>query len=126
MVAILLAHPEGMRVGVLARAIYNINCDLFDPRGATLFDRIYASMYPYLWRNSRGKGAPFERRGWGVYALSRFFVRQLDLCFDDWDEPTGRFFARGKALRDNASIAEKKGRAPSSYPRMPMLFDNTP
>lgn len=89
MVAILLAHPEGVRVDSLARAVYNKHCDLFDPDGVTLYQRIHGSMYSHLWRNSRKPTAPFQRTGWGTYALSPHFVMQLELCFDDWDEPMG-------------------------------------
>lgn len=87
MIDILLRHPEGVRVGALARAIYNNNCDLFHPETQTLFESIRRSTYSHLWRNSRNKRDPFVRKSWGVYALSKHFVRQLELCFDDWDDP---------------------------------------
>lgn len=87
MIDILLKHPEGVRVGALARAIYNNNCDLFHPETQMLFERIYHATYAHLWRNSKGKRAPFVRKGWGIYALSKPFIRQLELCFDDWDDP---------------------------------------
>ena len=86
LVDILLLHPEGVRVGSLARAIYNNNCNLFQPETMTLFDQIYQTVYRFLWNHSRGKKAAFVRKRWGVYALSRHFVRQLELCFDDWDD----------------------------------------
>lgn len=87
LIEILLAHPNGVRVGALVRTIYNHNCDLFHPETLTLYDSIYQSVYAFLWRNSKGKHPQFERKRRGVYALSKPFVRQLELCFDDWDEP---------------------------------------
>ena len=87
LVDILLKHPEGVRVGSLARAIYNNNCNLFHPETQTLFDNIYRTVYSFLWRHSRGRKSTFVRKRWGVYALSKHFVRQCEFHFDDWDDP---------------------------------------
>lgn len=85
MVEMLMAHPNGMRVGLMARTIYNSNCDLFDTDAARRFKKIYDSVKRYLWTQSRHKHSPFERRKWGTYALKKNFVFQLELAFDDWD-----------------------------------------
>lgn len=86
MVELLLAHPDGIRVGHLSRAIYNENCDLFTPNASGLFRDIHQQVYQYLWREQRKRQSPFLRLRWGVYALRPHFVMQLELCFDDWDQ----------------------------------------
>ena len=86
MVQLLMDHPKGMRVGVMARIIYNSNCDLFDTDAKGRFRKIYESVKRYLWTQSRQKHSPFERLKWGTYGLRKNFVFQLELAFDDWDE----------------------------------------
>ncbi len=86
MVHMLLAHPDGMRLGHIVRTIYNSNCDLFCANARRLYDDIYQSTLRYLWRQSRLKQSPFERKRWGVYGLRRNFVVQLEFCFDEWED----------------------------------------
>lgn len=86
LVDMLMHHEEGMRLGVIARALYNKDCDLFDPESEGKFQRIYATVKRFLWTQSRLKRSPFERRKWGTYALRPRFVVQLELCFDDWED----------------------------------------
>lgn len=111
MIDILLAHPKGVRVDCLARALYNKHCSLFDPDGATLYQRIHSAMYSHLWRNSRKPTAPFQRVRWGTYALSPYFVRQLEFCFEDWDEPM-----------TNTRIQQKSKPPADPYAGMKSLF----
>lgn len=85
MVELLLAHPEGIRVGRLVRAIYNANCDLFTADTSGLLRSIHKQVYQHLWREQRKHTSPFQRTKWGVYALRPHFVMQLELCFDDWE-----------------------------------------
>ena len=82
----LMHHEEGMRLGTIARALYNKDCDLFDPEAEGKFQRIYTSVKRFLWTQSRLKRSPFERRKWGTYALRHRFVVQLELSFDDWED----------------------------------------
>lgn len=86
MVEMLMGNPEGMRVGVIARAIYNASCDLFDTKAGSRFRNIYDTVRRYLWQQSRRKKSPFRRLKWGTYALRRNFVYQLELTFDEWDD----------------------------------------
>ena len=86
MVEMLLKRPDGMRLGAIARTIYNSSCDLFDLEGSRRFAKIYSSVGRYLWTQSRRKKSPFERRSWGTYALRPRFVYQLELTFDEWDD----------------------------------------
>lgn len=85
MMEILLAHPHGVRVGNLTRAIYNSNCDLFTPDAALLLRKIHSQVYRYLWREQRKRHSPFLRTRRGYYALRPHFVVQLELCFDDFE-----------------------------------------
>ena len=86
LVHILMANPQGVRVGKIARHIYNSDVDLFDRDTNNKFSRIHAELQRYLWTQSRKKRSPFERVGWGLYGLKRPFVVQLELTFDDWDD----------------------------------------
>ena len=85
-VEMLMAHTDGMRVGVIARAIYNANCDLFDTLSSVRFKLIYENVQRYLWQQSRLPNSPFRRVKWGTYALRRQFVCQLELVFDEWED----------------------------------------
>ena len=82
----LMKHPEGLRVGHIARILYNNHCDLFSTTAETEFGNIYRSTRFYLWQQSRKKFSPFERKKWGIYALRNQFVMQLELVFDEWNE----------------------------------------
>lgn len=86
MVELLMAHADGMRLGHIARTLYNADADLFDTDGADKYRYIYKTIQNYLWKQSQRKESPFERRKWGVYGLRRHFVIQLELCFDDWED----------------------------------------
>ena len=86
LVHILMANPQGVRVGKIARHIYNSDVDLFDRDTNNKFSRIHAELQRYLWTQSRKKRSPFERVGWGLYGLKRPFVVQLELTFEDWDD----------------------------------------
>jgi len=82
----LMHHTEGMRLGTIARTLYNKDCDLFDPEADGKFQRIYSTVKRFLWTQSKLKRSPFERRKWGIYTLRNRFVVQLELCFDDWED----------------------------------------
>ncbi len=86
LVSLLIQHPDGMRLGSIARTIYNRNADLFDTDSAQRYRLIYDSMRRFLWQQSRQKRSAFERLKWGIYALRKHFVYQLELCFDDWED----------------------------------------
>lgn len=87
MVEMLMSHPDGLRLRHIARVIYNSHCDLFDTaQGMGRYERIYGTVSRFLWSESRKQLSPFERRQWGLYALRRHFVVQLELCFDDWED----------------------------------------
>ncbi len=86
LVHILMANPDGLRVGKIARHIYNSDVDLFDCNAIGKFGKIHRELQRYLWTQSRKKRSPFERRSWGIYAVRRNFVYQLELTFDDWDD----------------------------------------
>ena len=86
MVRLLMDNPDGLRVRKIARYIYNGEVSLFDLDAGDKFRRIHASLSRFLWTQSRRKRSPFERRGWGRYALKPHFVVQLELTFDDWDD----------------------------------------
>ncbi len=86
MVENLINNPEGLRIRAIARSIYNSEVDLFDPDAASKFKKIHKSVQRFLWAQSRKRKSPFERRQWGVYALKKGFVIQLELEFADWDD----------------------------------------
>jgi hypothetical protein len=86
MIQLLMGNPEGMRVGTIARAIYNASCDLFDAQAGSRFHQIYTSIRRYLWQQSRRQRSPFRRIKWGTYALRHNFVYQLELTFDEWED----------------------------------------
>ena len=86
LVEMLMRNADGMRLGSIVRALYNQDCDLFDPEAEGKFQRIYTSVKRFLWTQRRLRRSPFERRRWGTYALRRHFVVQLELCFDDWED----------------------------------------
>lgn len=106
---LLRAEPEGMRLGTIARNIYNRDCDLFDPDAEGKFMRIYRSVKRFLWYQSRLKRSPFSRNRWGYYGLRRSFAQQLELCFDDWEE-------EGIILPDPAPKETQK-------PELPLMQD---
>lgn len=86
MVRLLMNNPDGLRIRKIARYIYNGEVSLFDLDAGEKFRRIHSSLARFLWTQSRRKRSPFERKGWGRYALKRHFVIQLELTFDDWDD----------------------------------------
>ena len=86
MVRLLMENPDGLRVRRIARCIYNGEVSIFDIDAGKKFQRIHTSVTRFLWTQSRKKKSPFERKGWGLYALKRHFVVQLELTFDDWDD----------------------------------------
>jgi hypothetical protein len=86
MVRLLMDNPEGLRIRKIARYIYNGEVNLFDLDAGAKFRKIHSSVARFLWTQSRRKRSPFERRGWGKYALKPKFVVQLELTFDDWDD----------------------------------------
>lgn len=86
MVRLLMDNPDGLKVRKIARFIYNGEVSLFDFDANGKFRKIHSSVSRFLWNQSRKKRSPFERRGWGVYALKHHFVVQLELTFDDWDD----------------------------------------
>lgn len=103
MMDILLAHPEGVRVGNLTRAIYNSNCSLFTPDAAELLRQIHRQVYSFLWREQRKRHSPFLRTRWGYYALRPHFVVQLELCFDDFE---GESIPKVQKEEEHASAPE--------------------
>ena len=86
MVRLLMDNPDGLKVRKIARCIYNGEVSLFDNDAGRKFQIIHSSVSRFLWTQSRKKRSPFERRGWGIYALKHHFVVQLELTFDDWDD----------------------------------------
>lgn len=73
---------EGMKVKLIAKKIYNMHVDLFN-RSLDYTDlRHQLSMY--LWRQSRQARSPFQRLGYGLYAVKPDLAVQLDLF---WDAP---------------------------------------
>ena len=86
MVAVLMKNPEGMKVRKIARYIYNNDVSLFDFDAAAKFLKIHKSVQQFLWVQSRKRHSPFERKGWGTYALKQHFVVQLELEFEDWED----------------------------------------
>ena len=86
MVAVLMNNPEGMKVRKIARYIYNNDVSLFDFDAAAKFMKIHKSVQQFLWMQSHKKHSPFERKGWGTYALKSHFVIQLELEFEDWED----------------------------------------
>lgn len=86
LVEILMAQPEGMRLGNVARAIYNSHCNLFEASNEALYREIYNVVARHLYRESRKRTSPFMRTKWGWYALRQNFVVQLELPFDAWDD----------------------------------------
>ena len=85
MIELLTRHPKGLRVGNIARALYNNHCDLFSGSSDLDFINIYRSIRFFLWQNSRNSMSPFERKGWGIYALRKTFVAQQNLTFEDFE-----------------------------------------
>lgn len=76
---------EGMRLKNIARRIYNMHADLFSAQ--LDYTDLRTSISSYLWKQSRRKGTPFVRLGYGVYAVKTDFAVQLDLF---WDLPEYR------------------------------------
>ena len=109
MVQMLMGNPEGMRVGVMARAIYNASCDLFDSQAGSRFQNIYNTIRRFLWQQSRRQRSPFQRLKWGTYALRRNFVYQLELTFDEWED-------------DGPVLKPESKKATSNEPYMLNLF----
>ena len=103
---LLKSESDGMRLGAIARNIYNKDCDLFDPDAEGKFMRIYRSVKRFLWYQSRLKRSPFSRNRWGYYGLRRSFAQQLELCFDDWEE-------EGIVLPEPAPVEQPKSRCPA-------------
>jgi hypothetical protein len=86
MVRLLMDNPDGLKVRKIARCIYNGEVSLFDSDAGEKFQKIHKSVSRFLWTQSQRKRSPFERRGWGTYALKPKFVVQLELTFDDWED----------------------------------------
>ena len=86
MVAVMMKNPEGMKVRKITRYIYNNDVSLFDVNAAAKFKKIHKSVQQFLWVQSRKRHSPFERKGWGTYALKPNFVIQLELEFEDWED----------------------------------------
>ena len=80
------AGTDGLRLRNIARALYNKDCDLFDPEAEGKYQRIHKMVKRFLWSQSRKKRSPFERLKWGTYALRRNFVIQMELCFEGWED----------------------------------------
>ena len=86
MVEELINNPDGLKVKAIARSIYNSEVTLFDIDAAKKIKIIHNSVQRFLWMQSRKKQSPFERKKWGLYALKKGFVYQLELPFEDWDD----------------------------------------
>ena len=108
LVEMLMTHADGMRVGMIARALYNANCDLFDTLSSVRFKLIYETVQRYLWQQSRLSNSPFKRVKWGTYALRRHFVHQLELVFDEWE--------------DDGPVHRPEEKAKTQEPKMLNLF----
>ena len=106
---LLKSESDGMRLGAIARNIYNKDCDLFDSDAEGKFMRIYRSVKRFLWYQRRLKRSPFSRNRWGYYGLKRSFAQQLELCFDDWEE-------EGIVLPEPAPVEQPK-------PELPQMLD---
>ncbi len=101
-VAVLLEHPKGMRVGDIARHIFNQQCNLFTSEPERLYLTIYDSVRHYLWKQSARRSSVFRHARWGRYALRRHYAKQLQLVFKDPSSsvPTGTA-AGSKSKRDS-------------------------
>ena len=86
MVEELINNPDGLKVRAIARSIYNSEVTLFDIDAANKFKKIHNSVQRFLWSQSRKQKSPFVRKKWGLYALRKGFVYQLELDFADWDD----------------------------------------
>ncbi len=84
-VELLAYKTEGMKLCNIVKYIYNCNCNLFEDNN--LYKRIYCGVRQFLWSQSKQKESPFTRVNgkWGVYRLKKSFIKQLELCFDDWE-----------------------------------------
>lgn len=84
-IEILTNNPEGVKVNNISRQLYNSHCSLFETDD--LYKSIYESTRRFLWKQSKSPSSPFCKVDgkWGVYALRKSFVIQLELCFDNWE-----------------------------------------
>ena len=107
LIELLTYKPEGMKVCNIARCIYNSHCTLFDD--GHLYRQIHSTVRQYLWKQSKLKNSPFKSvsNQWGVYAITKSFVAQLELCFDNWEY----------------DVIEKRKPQPAPAPQMLNLFD---
>ncbi len=107
-IELLTCKPEGMKACNIARYIYNTHCTLFED--SPQYHQIHSAIRYFLWKQSKQSNSPFKSvsNQWGVYAIKKSFVTQLELCFENWEY----------------DVIEKKSIATKAIPtRLPDLFD---
>ncbi len=81
-IELLLSHrEEGMKVGAIARTIYNAHIDIFNPDFT--YEKILNKINFYLWKQVHCKDSLFEQEVRGYYKLKPSIAIQLDL-FEDY------------------------------------------
>ncbi len=76
---------DGMKVGCIAKRIYNLHADLFKPE--ITFSSIDKSIGGYLWRMSRKRQSIFRKNRHGIYSIKPDMAVQPDFFIDLKDDP---------------------------------------
>ncbi len=77
---LLSCGKDGMKVSSIAKRVYNLHADFFEPD--VTYKSIDKSIGIYLWRMCRKRQSIFRRNEYGIYSIKPDMAVQLDFFLD--------------------------------------------